>query len=113
MYYVFAYGIDFVALAFSVLAFLVARAKGPSAWARRISDCELAVADQQERHDALQVQVAKWRSRQASRERRAEEPDVEPYSTEDGAPDPVREPGRWKEWVNSGGIRYLKGKKRG
>lgn len=110
MHYVFAYGIDALALAVAALAYLVARAKGPTAWARRIADCELAVADQAERHDALQLQVAKWRSRQAARERRtgADQDD----GRVDGEPDPNTNPAAWKSWVNSGGIRYLKGRPR-
>lgn len=109
MHYVFAYGIDTLALLVSLLAYVVARAKGPTAWARRVQDVELGLADQAERHDALQLQVAKWRSRQASRERRAEGDQVE---QDDGEPDAQRNPAAWKAWVNNGGIRYLKGRTR-
>jgi len=110
MNWMLAYGPDTIALVLAALALVVARFQGPTAWARRVLDLEIALADLEERHEATRAQLAKWRGRAAAREQRAE---TDPYNTEDGAPDPVRDPAAWKAWVNSGGIRYLKGKKRG
>jgi hypothetical protein len=74
-----------------------------------VLDLEIALADLEERHEATRTQLAKWRGRQAAREQRAAPAGDE---LDDGEPDPVKNPSAWKAWVNSGGIRYIKGRKR-
>ena len=86
-----------LAFVISVMAMRISRAKGPTAWGRRVTDLELSQADVLERIENLHAQLAKWRSRTAARERRAGG-----NVDDDGEPDPVKDPHRWKAWVNSG-----------
>lgn len=88
-------------LAAVAAAVLVQRAKGPTAWQRKLQDLELALADLEERHDATRTQLAKWRGRQAQRLARSGGGDSED-SEESGAPDPVTNPAAWKQYVNAG-----------
>lgn len=99
---VIALVVSLAALVVAAWGWMVARSRGPTNWARRVADVELGLADQAERHEALQRQVAKWRSRQAARERRAADDDDDD-DQDRGEPDPVRNPAAWKAWYNSGG----------
>jgi hypothetical protein len=110
MHTAFAYAADLLALFVASLALVVARAKGPTAWARRVLDLEVALADVEERLDATREQLAKWRGRAAAREQRAAATSDADDVT--GEPDPIKNPAAWKAWVNSGGITQLNRRKR-
>jgi len=110
MFTVLSYVPDAIAVIVAAIAYVVARSRGPTAWAKRVSSVELALADLEERHEATRAQLSKWRGRLAAREKRADDNGHDQVETE-GEPDPTREPLRWKEWVNNGGITRLRNRK--
>jgi len=104
-----------IAVVVAAAALVIARQKAPPAWSRRITAAEAAVADNAESLQALQRSVAKWRSRQAARERRGA-PDAAGDAGADGqllGPDPDKDPVAWRDWVNNrGGLAVLTGRKK-
>lgn len=74
------------------------RQKGPSTWNTRLAELRQELVELADLVEQMQTTLRKRSARSANAAR----------WDRDGEPDPNKEPERWKQWANAGGLRqYL------